>query len=360
MKFLVVSDREYKKTNRGIDMITYYLAEKKHSVDHLVFFTRKKCSTKQVNDNIRQFYTYDPIRLYYKIIQFIFPSFILLAYFRFLIRKQTPVDFSQYDYVVLESGLPIYFSLEISNKIIYRQSDPISICFNSNRRFYKSLEENVIKKSVFVTSALNERFYPYEYKEKIIYFHSGFIPYQELNTIHLEKQFIVMGGEIDLYLLKKMAKNYPEFKFSVIGIRNKKMLQKNIMFMGYLDFHNYQKLLSSCFAVIIPFSKHYVRLLKQVSFTAKILLPMYMGIPILLKSYGSIICTNLEKKLFVYKSHQEALTLLNKLTKEYEHVGSERMASKEAMDFLLPQTYENRFKKLDEIFHRYLKSDIDN
>jgi len=355
MKFLVVSDREYKNTSRGIDMITTYLAEKKHTVDHLVFFTRKKCSAKQVSGNIRQLYTYDPIRLYYKIIQFIFPSFILIAYFRFLIRKQTPVDFSQYDYVVLESGLPIYFSLEISNKIIYRQSDPISICFNSNRRFYKKLEENVIKKSIFVTSALNERFYPVEYKEIFSYFHSGFIPYQELNPIHPEKQFVIMGGEVDLHLLKKMAKNYPEFVFSVIGIRKKKISQKNIIFKGYLDFQNYQKLISSCFAVIIPFSKHYVRQLKEVSFTAKILFPMYMGIPILLKSYGTICHTDLEKKLFVYKTHQEALTMLNTLIEKYKHGESDRNVSKETMDFLLPQTYENLLKKLDEIFQRYLK-----
>ncbi|WP_461255412.1 hypothetical protein [Treponema sp. R80B11-R83G3] len=360
MKFLVVSDREYKKTNRGIDMITTYLAEKKHTLDHLVFFTRKKCSAKQVSGNIRQLYTYDPIRLYYKIIQFVFPSFILLAYFRFLIKKQTPVDFSQYDYVVLESGLPIYFSLEISNKIIYRQSDPIFICFNSNRRFYKSLEENVIKKSVFVTSALNERYFPVEYKDKIIHFHSGFIPYQELNPINPEKQFVVMGGEIDLHLLKKMAKNYPEFIFSVIGIRKKKIGRKNIIFKGYLDFQNYQKLLSSCFAVIIPFSKHYVRQLKQVSFTAKILFPMYMGLPILLRSYGSIFHTNLEKKLFVYKSHKEALIMLNTLIEKFEHGEFDRKVSKETMEFLIPQTYENRLKKLDEIFNRYLNIDINN
>ena len=359
MKFLVVSDREYKKTSRGIDMITSYLVENKHSVDHLVFFTRKKSPAKQISENIRQLYTYDPIRLYYKRIQFIFPSFFLLAYFRFLIRKQTPIDFSQYDYVVLESGLPIYFSLEISNKIIYRQSDPISICFNSNRRFYKSLEENVIKKSVFVTSALNERYFPSEYKDIFVYFHSGFIPYHELNPIRLEKQFVIMGGEIDLHLLKKMAKNYPEFIFSVIGIRKKKIHHKNIIYKGYLDFQNYQKLLSSCFAVIIPFSEHYVRQLKQVSFTAKILFPMYMGIPILLRSYGAIHYTNLEKKLFVYKTHMEALTMLNRLIKEFEHIGSERKASKETIDFLLPQTYDNQIKKLDEIFHSYLKIESD-
>jgi len=356
MKFLVVSDREYKKTSRGIDMITAYLAEKKHSVDHLVFFTRKKKPNKQISENMRQFYTYDPIRLYYKLIQFIFPSFFLLAYFRFLIQKQTPVDFSRYDYVVLESGLPIYFSLEISNKIIYRQSDPISICFNSNRRFYKLLEENVIKKSVFVTSALDERFFPAEYKEKITHFHSGFIPYNESNLISPKKQFVIMGGEVDLNLLKKMAKNHPDFVFSVMGIRKKKTLVKNIIFEGYLDFLNYQKLISSCFAVIIPFSKHYVKQLERVSFTAKILLPMYMGLPILLKSYGTICDTDYGKKLFVYKSHQEALIMLNMMAAKFENGEFDRKVSKETMDFLLPQTYENKLKKLDEVFQNYLKS----
>jgi hypothetical protein len=354
MKFLVISDREYKKTNRGIDMITSYIAEKKHIVDHLVFFTRKKCSAKQVNGYIRQLYTYDPIRLYYKIIQFIFPSFILLAYFRFLIRKQTPVDFSLYDYVVLESGLPIYFSLEISNKIIYRQSDPIFICFNSNRRFYKSIEENVIKKSVFVTSALNERFFPAEYKDKITHFHSGFIPYKESNPIHPKKHFVIIGGGIDLKLLKKMSINHPDYIFYVIGIQRIKIYHENIIFKGYLDFDEYQKIILSAFVVIIPYSKHFAYLLRQTSLTAKILLPMQLGIPILVRAYGDVQDTDYEKKMFIYKSHQEALTMLNTLTKEFEHLVSERKTSKETMEFLIPQMYENRLKQLDEIFHRYL------
>ncbi|GBU28549.1 hypothetical protein R84B8_02109 [Treponema sp. R8-4-B8] len=359
MKFLVVSDREYKKTNRGIDMITFYLAENKHSVDHLVFFTRKKYSPKQVSVNIRQLYTYDPIRLYYKIIQFIFPSFILLAYFRFLIRKQTPVDFSQYDYVVLESGLPIYFSLEISNKIIYRQSDPIFICFNSNRRFYKLLEENVIKKSVFVTSALKEQYFPVKYKDKITYFHSGFIPYQESNPIYPKKQFVIIGGGIDLKLLKKMAINHPDYIFYVIGIQRIRIHQKNIIFKGYLDFNEYQKIILSSFVVIIPYSKHFTYLLRQTSFSAKILLPMQLGIPILIKAYGDIQNKDYDKKLYVYKSHKEALTTLKILASLFRYNGFDRKASNETMKFLIPQMYENRLKKLDEIFNRYLKIEVD-
>jgi len=358
MKFLVVSDREYKKTNRGIDMITFYLSEKKHSVDHLVFFTRVKKPVRQVNEYIRQLHTYDPLRLYYKRIQFIFPSFFLIAYFRFLIKKQTPVDFSQYDYVVLESGLPIYFSLEISNKIIYRQSDPIFICFNSNRRFYKLLEENVIKKSVFVTSALNERYFPVEYKDKITHFHSGFIPYQESNLINPKKQFVIIGGEIDLQLLKKMAKKFSDYLFFIVGIQRKKIRQKNIIYKGYLNFEEYQKAILSSLIVIIPYSNHFAYLLRQTSFTAKILFAMQLGIPILIKAYGNIQDTDLEKKLFVYKSHQEALTMLNTLTSNFEYGEYDRKVSKETMDFLVPQMYENKYKELDEIFQRYVKMEI--
>jgi hypothetical protein len=357
LKFLVVSDREYKKTSRGIDMITTYLYEENHFVDHLVFFTRKKTANKQVNEKIKQFYTYDPIRLYYKRIQFIFPTFILLAYFRFLIRKHSFVDFSQYDYVVLESGLPIYFTPEITNKIIYRQSDPVTVCFNSNRRFYKILEENVIKKSVFVTSALDQQFFYFKYKEKIFHLHSGFIPYQNLATKNPEKHFIVMGGDIEWSLLKKMGKKHPDYLFSVIGIRGKNVLQKNIVSSGYIDFHSYQKLFSSACAVIIPFSSRFVLQLKEVSFTAKILFPMYMGLPILLKSYGTIINTDTEKKLFVYTTHSEALEMLDTIISKFENGEINCTVSKATHDFLLPQTYENRLKELDRIFQCYIKPD---
>jgi len=161
LRILVVSDREYKETSRGIDMITTYLAKCGHQLDHLVFFRRKRYAEKQITPNIRQLYLYDSIKLYRGKLQLLFPGFLLLAYFHHIIKKNSFLDYNKYDYVVIESGHPVYLALEISNKIIYRQSDPTHISFNSNRNFYKKLEIEVIKKAYFVTSALDNKFYPH-------------------------------------------------------------------------------------------------------------------------------------------------------------------------------------------------------
>jgi hypothetical protein len=354
LKILVVSDREYKKTSRGIDLITTLLSEKGHYVDHLVFFRRKRFQEKQVTDNIRQFYLYDCIKLYRGKLQFIFPGFILLAYFQYIIKK-SKIDFQQYDYVVLESGHPLYLGLNIQNKIIYRQSDPTNICFNSNRKFYVKLETIVIKKAVFVTSALNDKYYIPEYKDKIVLWHSGFIPCINSNNPSADRYFIIMGGELDWKILKKMAIRYPDFNFYVIGIPGRKMNIKNIITKGYLEYNEYQKLLLSSLLTIIPFSNNYVRQLKQVSFTAKILASMQLGKPILLKAYGNIQNSDTEKKLYVYKTYNEALCYLDSIINKINNGEIKYEVSKETQEFLLPQTAENRTKDLESILLKWIK-----
>ena len=354
MNFLVVSDREYKKTSRGIDLITTLLSEKGYYVDHLVFFRRKKFQEKQIADNVRQLYLYDSIKLYRGKLQFFFPGFLLLIYFQYIIKK-SGINFEKYDYVVLESGHPTYFVSAIKNKIIYRQSDPTHICFNSNRNFYRKLEADVIKKSLFVSSALNEKFFHPEYINKSFHWHSGFIPIHRLKNEVNKKLIIILGGELNWHLLSKMAKKYQEYQFNVIGISRIKPLQKNIIIKGYLDYDSYQKLLLSASIAIIPFSKNYTRQLRQVSYTAKILVSMQLGIPILLKAYGDIQNSKNEKKLFVYKTHKEALLLLENIILKTSNGEINREVSQETQDFLLPQTAENRLKELDELFTKWLK-----
>ena len=355
MNFLVVSDREFKKTSRGIDIITGYLAEKGHFVDHLVFFKRKRFPEKQVTNNIRQLYFYDPIKIYRSRLQFIFPGFILLFYFKYIIKKQSSINFVKYDYVVLESGHPLYLASEINNRIIYRQSDPTYISFNSNRLFYKKLENDAIKKAFFATSAIENKYFPEEYKDKIIHWHSGFIPpKQKLNTT-LEKCFVIISGELDWSLIHKMAKKYPDYQFNILSVSKKKTRLNNISVKGYLDYDNYLKIISSALIAIIPYSVRFAYQHRQHSYTAKIMVPMYLGIPILLKNYGSIQDTDTEKKLFVYRTHNEALTLLEKTIQKIESGNLNRKVSKTTLDFLTPQISENRLKELDGIFRRFLE-----
>ena len=356
MKILVVSDREYKKTSRGIDVITAFLADKGHYVDHLVFFRRKKYQKTQVTANICQYFLYDSIKLYRGKLQFLFPGFLLLAYFHHIINKNSPVEFNKYDYVVLESGHPVYLASEINVKIIYRQSDPTHISFNSNRKFYTNLEKKVMEKSLFVTSALDSKYYPPNLKEKIFYWHSGFVPCIKTVNQNTEKSFIILGGELDWGLINKMAKKHPEYIFNFIGIPVKRLTIKNIIFRGYLDFNRYQEIVSSALITIIPFSGNYVRQLRQVSFTAKILASMQLGIPILLRNYGVIQKSDPEKKLFTYNSRKEALSLLDEIIDKIESGGLNNEVSVNTLNFLSPQTAENRIIELENIFSRFLQN----
>ena len=354
MNFLVVTDREYKETSRGIDIITGYLAEQGHFVDHLVFFRRKKYSEKQVTKNIRQLCFYDPIKPYLSKLQFLFPGSVLLAYFRHIIQKQSSVDFQKYDYVVLETGNPIYLAEFINTKIICRQSDPTSISFSSNRSFYRKLETELIKRSFFTTSALDSAFFPPECKNKIIHWHSGFIPYMKKISSIKKKSIIIMGGELDWFLINKIAKIFSSYQFNVIGISSKRPVRKNIIKIGYLEYNDYQDMVASAIAIIIPFSSHCIYQLRQLSFTAKILFSMQLGKPILVRAYGTIQNTAPEKKLYVYKTHKEALLMLKEIITKIESGEINYEVSKETQDFLTPQTDENRRKELEAIFNRFL------
>ena len=353
MKILIVSDREFKETSRGIDLITSIVAEKGHQVDHLVFFKRKRFPEKQVRSNIRQIYFYDSLKLYRSKLQFLFPGFILYAYFQYIIKKAS-FDFNGYNFVVLESGHPIYLASVIKSNIIYRQSDPTFISFKSNRKFYCKLELEVIKKSLFVSSALKPEFYPQEYSNKFFYCHSGFIPCKLTENPIIQKSFCVISGGLDKILLKKIAGRYPNYTFNVIAIPEKTSTKKNLSVKGYLDFDEYQRTILTSLAVIIPYTDRFSYQQRQTFFTARLLLSIQLGKPILLRAFGTIQNSDPEKKLFVYKTRKEALILFDEIVKKIESGELNNEVSEETLSFLLPQTVENRRKELEETFSRFL------
>jgi hypothetical protein len=351
----VASDREYKKTSRGIDVITTYLAEKGHTVDHLVFFRRRQIAEKQVTKQIRQLYFYDNRRWYYAKLRNVLPGFFLRWYFKTLIAGQGAIDFSAYDVVILESGLPVYISLVLKNRILYRQSDPVEISFNSNRRFYRKLEEELIQKALFVSSALKEEFYPAAYKDKFYYWHSGFIPAGIPASSAGQKHFVFAGGgELDWVLIARIAKKYPEYLFHIVGLFKKKRIPANVIIHGYLEHEAYRKIVADASVFIIPFSARFAYQLRRCYFTAKVLMPIQMGIPVLLKSYGAIQHSDMSKKLFVYHTRQEAVALLEDILSQISGGRLPREVTKEAEDFLRPQMLENRLKELDGTFGKWV------
>jgi hypothetical protein len=283
VRILVVSNREYAITSRGIDVMTKYLADSGHRVDHLLFYTRTVKSPKNISSNLRQLYFYDKYKLYRDKFKYFLPGFILKFYFKSLLQSQDKLFFNRYDLVILEGGYPIYLSMVIVKPIIYRQSDPIEVVFNSNRRHYKKIEFEIIEKSIAVSSACRKEYFHEKYLYKYTFWHSGYIPpLMEKYGIIERNEFVFFGlTPIDYLLIEKIASRYPECTIKIIGSYIDKIYLKNVIFTGYLEFQKCVEILSSACILIIPLTNKFSKMLKKYSYTAKIFLAIHLGIPIL-------------------------------------------------------------------------------
>jgi hypothetical protein len=351
MKILIVSAREYAITTRGIDVMTKYLVDNNHYVDHMLFYTRINKSPKVILPNLRQLYFYDKYRLHRDKFKYFMPGFILDFYFKKLIQNQN-VDFDKYDLVILESGYPVYLFIATSKPIIYRQSDPIEVAFNSNRTYYNKLELKIIDKSIAVSSACGKEFFPEKYLNKFVYWHSGYIvPSMDILNIVRNNEIVFFGmGPIDYLLVKKVALNYSNYTIKITGSHKDKLHLKNVFFVGYLEYQQYVKLISSACILILPYTNKFSKKLRKCSYTAKIFLATHCGIPIIVKKYGLVNKTDEEKKLFVYDSHAEALKILNKLIIKIKDGDLSFVPSTNTTEYLKKQSVETKIKELEVFF----------
>ncbi|MCL1816180.1 MAG: hypothetical protein FWG43_01080 [Clostridiales bacterium] len=169
------------------------------------------------------------------------------------------------------------------------------------------------------------------------------------------KSFIYAGGgELDWELIKKILIKYPDYCFNIIGNFNKKLPYDNVVVYGYLDYSQYQDLFLNSDISIIPYSDRFAFQCRKCFFAAKILFSMSLGMPILLKSYGVIQNSDPEKKLFVYKTHKEALAMLDKIIQKIESGTLNRDVSQETNNFLFPHLAENRLKELEQTFSKWI------
>jgi hypothetical protein len=357
VRILVVSDRDYSPTSRGIDVISKYLADQGYEVDHLVFFRNINKGNRYITGNFRQLYVYDFLKLWLIKFRYFLPGFLLSLYFNFLIQRHKEIDYTIYDYAVIESGFPIFLGLTLNCKIIYRQSDPVEITFGSKRKYYCRLEEAIITKAVAALSALERQFFPGVFLNKYIYWHSGYVPPKITTDAVREKYFVYAGGgQIDFRLIKQWALKYSMYKFVIIGHEKKKINLSNVVFYGYIPHKEYLKIISKASAFIVPFTKNYSKKLSRCSYTAKILLPIDLGIPVIVKSYGLITNTDETKKLYTYNTHQEALDALDRIVKSLDSGSYDFSVSADTKRFLAERNYQYKLYELDSIFKSILKS----
>jgi hypothetical protein len=357
VRILVVSDREYSPTSRGIDVISKYLADQGYEVDHLVFFRNINKENRYITDNFRQLYVYDFLKLWLIKLRHFLPGFLLGLYFELLIRRHKEIDYTIYDYAVIESGFPVFLGLALSCKIIYRQSDPVEATFGSKRKYYCELEEKIITKSVVTLSALEKQFFPAAFWGKYIYWHSGYVPPEITTKSAKEKYFVYAGGQqIDFCLIKQIALKYGTYRFIIIGHDKKKVNLPNVVFYGYIPHKEYLEIISKSSVFIIPYTKAYTKKLSKYSYTAKVLLPIDLGIPVIVKSYGLITKADETKKLYTYNTHKEAFDILNNIVNSIDSGNYDFSINMAAKEFLAKQNYAYKLKALDSILKPILNN----
>jgi hypothetical protein len=350
VKILVVSDREYSPTSRGIDVISKYLADQGYEVDHLVFFRNVNKETRYIAGNFRQLYVYDFLKLWLIKLRYFLPGFLLGLYFKLLIQYHKEIDYTVYDYAVIESGFPVFLGLALNCKIIYRQSDPVEITFGSKKRYYCNREKEIIKKAVITLSALKKQFFPSEFLSKYIYWHSGYVPPNITAETSKEKYFIYAGGgHLDFRLVKQMSSKYRNYKFIIIGHDKKNRNLPNVIFYGYIPHNEYMEIISKASVFIVPFTNNYSKKLSRCSYTAKILLPIDLGIPVIVKSYGLVAQTDETKKLYAYNTRQEALAILDRIVNSLDSGTYDFSVNIDAKEFLARQNYSYKLKEIDSV-----------
>lgn len=350
MNILIVSQQKYSHTNRGIDNISEVLSEN-HNVTHLCFFSRIKYEKYKIG-KIYQIFFEDKIKLYRDKFKYFVPGGILLFYFAQMIKKNKEYDFSKYDYAIIESGYPIYLGLFLSIPVIYRQSDPTEIAFNSNRLFYKFLERVLIKKSLKCSSAFPIEKFPKSYRHKYSFWKTGFNKSSSIEDYRLiaKTNTITYMGKypIDEVFLKKVAKTFPDITIYVIG-DYKNLNVSNIVCTGYLNNDEYEKIIASSKLFIIPFKRNYLKHLRIQGITSKYYFPMELGIPILVRKHGYVKDDKL-KKIYTYRNKSEGLNLIRQIFWEEKNDGAYFKIDKSTVDFIAKQTISNKTKEIKEFF----------
>jgi hypothetical protein len=358
-KFLVVSGMQYSKTNRGIDIITSYLLSNDFIVDHLVFYVNKKKKYLNIeNKNFRQLFFVDTLRIYRDKMKYIVPLFLIEFLFDIMIKKCLEINLNNYDYVILESGYPMFLAKYIQrDKIIFRQSDPLEAVFNTCRKCFSKLEERLYSYSSVIISVVESKFIPEKYHNKYYYWKTGYIENKNDVNISSEKKMQVtyMGlYKIDNKLINKLSKIYKDIKFNIIG-NHKKIKNTNVYYHGYLSQEKYTKIILESICFLVPINKKNERKLKKFKITSKYFLPIEYGIPILTFSYGEIQNDIPEYKIFVYKNIKEAKEKFDIILETINNKGYDFCPSEKALIFINQYKLENVLKKLDDIFCDIIK-----
>ncbi len=207
-------------------------------------------------------------------------------------RKAASIDFSGYDYIVLESGKPLFLQGLIPQhvKIIYRQSDSVRYILGKNK-YYIGLEDKILQRAEKII-VVKERFKELIHenlRKKVLVIRNGYAipteldlknPYQDgtKNTIY------VGLAKLDAHTLLHICKKIPDLQVHIFGSCLTRLdlwkLRKlnNLFFYGFQPKEKYLAYIKYADLAILPFK--YRDGMQWEGFTTKFLNFMYYRLPI--------------------------------------------------------------------------------
>lgn len=321
MKILIVSEQEFSETNRGIDTITKYFIEKKCMVTHLMVginrLKKYKKKRKLNISNFKQRYSKKSIFSYVGIMGKIFPSILLKAIKKYQEKLVSNIDFKDFDLIILETGKPLFIidKIPLDIPIILRMSDPIEFSFNSNKKYFKKLEEKAMKKAKLTLIAHQKLYDYYTTYSNIEYWRTGFDEKKLENNNFIEEiksELFYMGNtQLDFDFLENIIKLNPQVLINIVGNHKYSSRNSNLKVYGYLNSSEYIEYLKKSKCYIMPFSNKEIEKMKMLGMTSKFYVAMQFGKPILVRRYGEIQKDNLDLNIFTYDSLEEANEKLN-------------------------------------------------
>lgn len=293
-KVLLVSPYPYSRTGRGMDVLTECFEESDWETHHLqfpnVFYSVSK--TRKFTTNVKEFYSGKALVPYVDSVMKWFPRWLFNLMCNYQNNKVKGIRLGDYDYIVLESGKPLFLLNIIPEKtrLIYRQSDSVRHVLGKNK-YYIQLEDLIYERAEKIIT-VKDRFkslLPKHIQAKTNVIRNGYSIPEELNLenpyAEQSKNAIYVGlTKLDYKTIKTICMENPELDTHIFGacLNKKDLLKlrklKNFHYYGFQPRDMYLSYIKYADVAIFPFKAWDA--MKWVGFTTKYLNFMYYNLPI--------------------------------------------------------------------------------
>ncbi|MBN2627423.1 MAG: hypothetical protein JXA95_12215 [Spirochaetales bacterium] len=293
-KVLLVSPYPFSHSSRGMDVLTRCFDEEGWDTHHLVyprvFYTPRVAPPR--NTRVTCHWARKSWFPYIDRLMSWMPPFLFRLVRKLNNRTLRTFDFTAYDYIVLESGKPLFLMdiIPPSVPLIYRLSDSVRYVLGKNPS-YIALEDEIYDRGarLIFKKAVYLDFLTPEQREKATVIENGMVLPPELDRAPSfpegTKNTVYVGlHRLDAPTLETVLIDHPDCSFHIIGpCLSKGTVKKlgrygNFRYYPFLSKEEYMPLLRDADLAVFPFVRN--ESMKWFGLTSKFLHFMYFRLPI--------------------------------------------------------------------------------